>query len=100
MKIEKSLNDRIQTAYEQTFDLLYDEHGAKEQTGINKETENILWDFNEGIGCYVDRVLSGHMSINKSLKDHIGIIESWIKKIEKAISKHEMYKMRQKENVA
>ena len=86
MELTKSLNDKIQTAYEQTFDLLYDENGCvKSKTSLDSETENVLWNFNEGIGVYVDRVLSGHMSINEILKDHISIIETWIEQVEKTI---------------
>ena len=101
MEIEKSLNDRIQATYEQTFDLLYNQDGCvKDSTGLDSKTENLLWDFNDGIGGYVERVLSGQMSINEMLKDHIGIIETWIEQVEEAISKYGMYKMRQKENPA
>ena len=72
--------------YEQTFDLLYDEQEAKAETSLDNETESILWNFNEGIGIYIEKILSGQMSINEMLKDHIAIIETWIEQVEETIA--------------
>ena len=86
MEIEKSLNDRIQAAYERSFDLLYDQNACvKKKTGLNPETEDVLWHFNEGKGEYVDKVLSGRMSIKEALEDHITIIETWVEQVETTI---------------
>ena len=69
------------------FDLLYDSNSCvKDKTGLDPKVENILWDFNEGIGPYVDKVLSGRMSIAESLKDHMQIIEDWVKKVETTLA--------------
>ena len=86
MEIEKSLNDRIQAAYEQSFDLLYDQNACvKKNTGLDSKTEDALWNFNEGIGEYVNKVLSGRMSIKEMLKDHISIIDVWVEQVEEIL---------------
>lgn len=76
--MDKSLDDMLQETYEGAFDLLYDQDAcAKECTGLDSEIEGQLWNFVEGIGEYVGRVLFGRMSITESLKDHISILEKW-----------------------
>lgn len=84
MVLEKSLLERLQAVYPKAFDLVYHKNGdAREVTGLPSETESLLWDFIDGIGSYIDRVLSGRMSIAESLKDHMAIIESRILAVEK-----------------
>lgn len=81
MEINKSLDSKIQETYGKTYFLLYADNGDTRRDylslGINYETYDALWNFYEGIGEYVGRVLFGRMSITESLKDHISIIEKW-----------------------
>ncbi len=88
MKIEKSLNDKLQETYEQAFELLYDKDNyPKEHTGLDVEVEAALWDYVEGIGEYIQKVLSGRMSLTDSLKDHIAKIETWEREVRHLIDK-------------
>lgn len=98
MEIDKSLDDKIQEIYERAFDLLYDPDACvKDHTGLNSETEGQLWDFVEGIGEYVGKVLSGRMSIAESLKDHISIIEKWESEVRQLIDNIEKKERRRSE---
>ena len=88
MEIKKSLNDKLQETYEQAFELLYDKNNyPKVHTGLDTEVEAVLWDYVEGIGEYVQKVLSGRMSLAESLKDHMSEIETWEKEVKHLMDK-------------
>ena len=86
MELEKSLHDRISVAHEKIYDLLYDDNGARDKTGLPEGVEGKLWDFIEGIGSYLDRIFSGRMSLAEMCKDHMQIVEDWVMDIENTLT--------------
>lgn len=88
MELEKSLKERVNIAGVQLYDILYDENGAKNNNGLDEKTNTKLWDFEDGFPVYLNKVLSGRMSLAESSKDHMSIIEEWLSDIEKIINLH------------